>query len=245
MTRREPRRSAHRPRRRRAVVVGVPVVASAACLLAGFSAASAASLGGLRSTTLFAQKPSTAAISDTFSYAAGTKLNSMASPTGGVWTVTGGSLVVTSTASVRGETTGTVYGTVPFSSCNTQVGVDIRSSGSSTFGLLINAHSSGTPSTAVLYNNSGAGTITLARVSATGVRNGWASVTQVGGGNVVRVLSVRYFDGVYTIRFDNRVVLTFSVLAADRTAVQASCNVGIMVDSDTKSTFDNFQAYAL
>ena len=169
----------------------------------------------------------------------------MVSPTGGVWTVTGRSFVVTSTGSVRGETTGTVYGTVPFPYCNTQIGVDIRSSGNSTFGLLINAHASGTPATAVLYNNSGAGTVTLARVSSTGVRTAWASVTQVGGGNTVRFLTVRYFDGVYTVRFDNAVVLTFTVPAADRTAVQAHCNVGIMVDSDTKSSFDNFQAYAL
>ncbi len=157
-------RSPRGARRLLMVAAGALVVASAADLLGGFSGASAASLGGLRSSSLFAQKPSTAAISDSFSYAAATKLNGMASPTGGTWTVTGGSLIVTSTASVRGETTGTVYGTVPFSSCNTQIGVDIRSSGSSTFGLLINAHASGTPSTAVLYNNSGAGTITLTRV---------------------------------------------------------------------------------
>jgi hypothetical protein len=242
---RRPGRPSLRSRRVLAVVAGALLAGSVAGLAGAVSGASAASLGGLRSSTLFAQKPSTSAISDSFSYASGTKLNGMTSPTGGLWTVTGGSLVVTSTASVRGETTATAYGTVPFSSCNTQIGVDIRSSGSSTFGLLINAHATGTPSTAVLYNNSGAGTITLARVSATGVRTPWASVTQIGGGNVVRVLSVRYFDGVYTVRFDNAVVLTFTVPTADRTAVQANCNVGIMVDSDTKSTFDNFQAYAL
>lgn len=232
-------------RRRSTRRIAALLLAAAALLSAGFSSASATSLGGLRSTTLFAQKPSTAAISDSFSYVSGTKLNGMASPTGGTWTVTGGSLVVTSTGSVRGETVGTAYGTVPFGSCNTQIGVDIRSSGSSTFGLLINAHSTGTPSTAVLYNNAGAGTITLARVSGTGVRTTWASVTQIGGGNVVRVLNVRYYDGLYTVRFDNRVALTVSVSSADRTAVQANCNVGIMVDSDTKSTFDKSQAYAL
>jgi hypothetical protein len=231
--------------RTRLKITFVALLLLAALIGGGAIRSSAATLGSLQSRTLLAQKPSTSAISDTFTYPAGTSLSGLSSPTGGSWTVTGGRLVITSTGSVRGETTGTVYGTVPYTSCNTQVAVDIRSAGNSTFGLLINAHTAGAPSTAVLYNNAGAGTVTLARVSGTGVRTAWASVTQVGGGNITRFLSVRYYNGVYTVRFDNAAVLIFTVPVADQAAVLANCNVGIMVDSDTKSTFDNFQAYML
>lgn len=70
-------------RRRSTRRVAALLLAAAALLSAGFSSASATSLGGLRSTTLFAQKPSTAAISDSFSYVSGTKLNGGPRPRAG------------------------------------------------------------------------------------------------------------------------------------------------------------------
>lgn len=236
-------RSRHRRRRPLALAAAGALFA---VVVVTTALASAAGLGGLQSRTLLAQQAGSGAISDTFPYPAGTSLDGRSTPSGGTWTVTGGSLVVTSAGTVQGATNGTVYGTVPFTSCNTRIGVDIRSQGSSTFGLLINAATTGTPSTAVLYSNAGAGTITLARVSAAGVRTVRAQANQVGGGsNKTRFLIAEYESGTYRVRFDNVVVLTWVVPAGERAAIEANCNVGIMVDSDTKSTFDNFQAFAL
>jgi len=231
----------------RACLYLVAFVLAAAAVIAG--AAYAATLGGLHSTTLMAQKFNTgaAAITDTFSYPTGTDLSTTTDACGDPWTVVGGTIVITDNQTAISATSAMVTATVPLcngsTDVNEEVGGDMHSSGSSLFGLLINAATGGRPATAVVYDNAGAGTVNLQRLDAAGVATTWATVTQVGGGNAPHVVRAVYIDGVYTIYVDGPLVMTYTVSGATRTDVEAHNALGVVAFTDTKSTFDNFQIY--
>jgi hypothetical protein len=213
----------------------------------------AASLGPLTSAALFAHNysgGSGGAITDTFTHPSGTSLATTTDACGDQWTVVGGTFTITSGQTTISATSALVTATVPLcggsTDVNEEVGGDMHSSGSSVFGLLLNAATGGRPATAVVYNNAGAGTVRLQRLDAAGVATTWATVTgTVNAGNTARFLQAAYRNGVYTIYVNGTSVLTYTVSGATRTAVEANNALGIVAFTDTKSTFDNFQIYPL
>jgi hypothetical protein len=217
-------------------------------LLVSTASAHAASLGGLASSSLLAQANSTGAITSSFSFPAGTSLATTLDGCGNPWTVVGGAFVISSGGTAVSSSSGLVTATVPLcnsASVNEEAGGDIHSSGSSTFGIVVNAATGGRPGTAAIYNNSGAGTVQLQRIDASGALTTWAQVTSVGGGNTPRFLRLAYVNGAYQASVNNVVVLSYTISdPSTRAAVEAHNAIGIASVSDTKSSFDNFQGYA-
>lgn len=209
----------------------------------------AASLAPVTSAELFAHSysgGSGVAITDTFDDPPGTSLATTTDTCGDPWTVVGGTFAVSATEVVISSTSGLVTGTVPLcgsASVNEEVGGDIHSSGSSLFGLLLNAETGGRPATAAVYNNAGAGTVSLKRLDAAGVATTWAASTHAGGGNAPIFLRMVYLDGVYTVYVNGTLVLSYTTTTVQRTAVEAHNAIGIVAFTDTKSSFDNLQSY--
>lgn len=228
--------------RRRIIAVGVATAAAVA-----LSPASASSLGAVTSTSLLAASYTTGGIVATFNYPAGTSLAATTDLCGDTWQVVGGTFTITAGQTAVSSTSALVTASVPLCGYpnhpNEEVGGDIHSSGSSSFGLLLNAQPGGRAATAALYTNSGAGTLQIERIDAAGVATVWATTTATGGGNTPRFLRFVYLNGVYTASVNNIVLLTYTTSSAQRAAVEAFNEIGIASFSDTKSTFDDLQAY--
>lgn len=237
----------------RARVVERGVLITVACLMvaAVVLPASAARILSLSSNSLTARSffgGVVTPILDTFSSAPGTSISNTLDACGDAWTVTGGSFNISPLKTAISVSNALVTATVPLCNAegvNESVGGDIHSNGSSLFGLLINSKPGGRGAMAVLYSNAGAGSVRLERLDEAGIFTTLATVTGTGGGNATRFLRVLYKNGVYTVSVNNVVVLSYTVTSSSlRSAIEQYNNVGIVAVSDTKSSFDNFQAYS-
>jgi len=218
--------------------------------VAAFSpgAASAVTLGGLPSRSLLGQTYLVGAVVDGFSHPAGTSLAGTTDACGGAWHVLGGTITISSGGAAVSASTGLVTASVPLcnggTNPNEEVGGDIHSTGSSSFGLVLHAQTGGRASTAAVYSNASAGELDIQRIAADGTVTVWATAAGTGGGNIARFLRFSYINGVYQASINNVVLLTYTVTPAQRTAVEAHNEVGLVAVSDTRSSFDNLQSYA-
>ncbi len=223
-----------------ALAVGIAVYAH--------DAASAATLGGLRSNSLLSNSYAVGAVLDTFSEPTGTDLSSTKDTCGHFWKVNGGTIIVGSGTAVSASSGALVTASVPLcnggTNPNEEVGGDIHSSGSSSFGLILNAQTGGKASTAAVYSNSSAGALTIERIAADGTVTIWATIAGTGGGNTPRFLRFSYINGVYQASINNVVLLSYTVTSAQKTLVEANNEVGMVAVSDSRSSFDNLQSYA-
>ena len=223
------------------------VLAGLLLVLAGTAAgAQAARVGPLASATLLGQSTGYGAITSSFGNPSGTSLVSTTTACSAPWTVTGGTMQISS-GMVASMTNALVTASVPLcfsSGPNAEAAGELRTSGNSgTFGVLVHAASGGRPSTAAIYD-SGAGSLVLRRISATGTLTTLATRTGAGAGNGVRHLRLLYLDGVYTVAINDTVLITHTVPdATTRTAYETNRAVGIVAVNDTKTAFDNFQGY--
>lgn len=218
-------------------------------LSAATQRADAARLGPLTSTTLLGQSNGHGTLTASFDVAAPT-LHGTLTTCSRPWTVTGGTMEATSgivrstTPSSTANPSGLVTATVPLcfsTGPHAEAGGDLRPNGGVSFGVLLHAATSGRPSTAAVYDST-ASVVRLQRISATGSTVTWTTLA-VPGGNAVRHLRLVYLNGVYTVVM-NGSTTTYTVPdATTRSAVEANQAVGIVAMNDTKTTFDNFQAY--
>ena len=220
-----------------------------AILFAGglVGSACAAGLGGLRSASLLASSYPIGAVLDAFTGTVGSSLAGRADLCGDAWHVLGGTMTITSGQSAVSTSAGLVTASVPLcrggTDANEEVGGDIHSTGSSLFGLLLHAQPGGLPATAAVYSNAGAGSLQIERIGVDGSITVWASVTGTGGGNIPRFLDFSYVGGLYQASINNVPLLTYLVTPAQRATVEANNEIGLVAVNDTRSTFDNLQAY--
>jgi len=201
----------------------------------------------ITSTTLLAGSLPTGAITSTFTYPSATSLATTVDACGQRWTVSGGTMQITG-GTVAATTTGLVTAAVPMcglTSVNAEAGGTVTAPVSGGFGVLVNAGAGGRPSTAAVYRvgPNGNASVQLLRISTTGTTSAWAQVNNVGS-MVTRHLKVTYLNGVYAVSLGGTNVLTYTVPdAATRTAVEQYTGVGIVANSDTRPSIDDFQAY--
>ncbi|MGS0684466.1 hypothetical protein ACVBEQ_04780 [Nakamurella sp. GG22] len=207
----------------------------------------ASTLGGLRTASLLGQNFMVGAVLATFDQPSGTNLATTSDTCGNAWHVLGGTITIGSGTAVSAST-GLVTASVPLcnggTNPNEEVGGDIHSSGSSTFGLVLNAQPGGRASTAAVYSNASAGSLRIQRVAADGTVTVWATISGTGGGNTPRFLRFSYINGTYQASINNVVLLTYAVTAAEKIIVEANNELGLISVSDTRSTFDNLQSYS-
>lgn len=233
--------------RRARIVVAAIVAAWVAFVTVAPMTSSAATLGGLRSATLATQAYAGAGTFDSFDYPVGTELANVTDKCGNQWQVRGGVFTITSAGTaISGTSNALVTATVPVcgeSGDGMDVSVDMLSVGSSLFGLLLHADVGGRPATMVTYTNAGSGTVQLWKVRPDGTRTELAVTKQTGGGNMNRTLRTSYHGGVYQVFLNERLVMSYTVPPAERPALEARTQVGLAAAGDTRSTFDNFQAW--
>ena len=209
--------------------------------------ASAAALGGLTSASLLGQSFLVGAVLATFDQPAGTSLATTSDSCGNAWHVLGGTITIGNGTAVSASA-GLVTASVPLcnggTNPNEEVGGDIHSSGASNFGLVLNAQTGGRASTAAVYSNKAGGSLSIQRVASDGTVTVWATATGTGGGNTPRFLRFSYINGIYQASINNVVLLTYTVTAAEKIAVEANNELGLISVSDTRSTFDNLQSYS-
>ncbi len=216
--------------------------------------AHAKSLGNLTSQTLLGKFAPTNAITDKFDETNNTWLDGTTDANGDVWDVYPGTFRISSTGSgsnIKGvvkSPTSPAMATVPVpgNAVDVSVGADLHPSGtSSACGLLLHA-GNGTDKSATFigYNVASRGTLTLSRVASNGVLTQWASATRIGTGTN-RYLLFSYVNGVYTVKLDGTLRITYTTTATQRADVESDTRFGIATLSDTTCSIDNFQGYAL
>jgi hypothetical protein len=204
--------------------------------------AQAKSLGNLTSNKVLGKFDPTDAITDNFDDGdniplAGTKDAMLRS-----WVVgPGGFKAINSGIGQREQATtatseATVLGTV-----NASVGGDIHAPGTASFGLVLNAAvPTSYAATLLLYDGAH---LNLQRVSPAGVRTPLRIAYNFTSSNFYLRLS--YLNGVYTVYVNGVTQFSVTVTGAVRTEIEGYSQVGFATISDTTTTFDNFQAYAL
>jgi hypothetical protein len=211
--------------------------------------ASAASLGGVRSATLFAQDQAASiavGVSDTFGGTSGTALAAHTSDTGQTWSQSVGSFTLTGTNGVRsGTNNGLSAASLPSGltagSFTASVTLTQPNNPACCGGLYLNVDSTGSTGITVIWYDDTGGRIVVGRRSGTTIT---ALKTFTGVGlpavNLAMPLQVTYLNGTYTVRFMGNLVGSHTLSAADLTTYGANTRAGIVVDRNNKIVLSNF-----
>jgi hypothetical protein len=222
------------------------LVAAALALVAGTvvaGPASAASLGGAVSASIFTQTSAAVimlGLTDSFDGTASSSLGTHPADTGQSWTQAVNGFVLTGTKSVKSTTnSGTAIAVAP-------TGLD---AGSFTAGLTLTqpnnpaccgglyllSTSNGTSGISLLWYDDSGGRLTLAKRAAgtVTVLRSWTGVGSPAAG-VAMLLEVTYLSGTFSIEFLGLPVGTYTLAPADLATYGGNTYAGIAVDANNK-----------
>lgn len=223
-----------------------PVVAASIVLVtASGITASASTLGGVSSKSLFARNVVAPAVVPRMrvadSFTSGTFVSGRVPQSvrysSSTWTVVAGNWSIAAGVAVP-QANGTRIAIYGVDTANVLAAVTLNRQTGFDAGLIVRSNPAGTTYLLAEFKNGAGGSVNLRKI-VTGTATTIASATNLGNLNVIP-LRVETSGAQVTVRYNSASVISYTLTAAEQTIFGGLTSVGIWVNNATSETFDDF-----